>query len=142
MMVKKREGDFTAKYNPKWIKKFEDMQENLTSCKAQVCDSRAPASFNHSADDPKTGHYPGAVNIPFPSLFNPDTRTLKTVDELKKVYADGGIDLSKPVIGMCGGGMSSCALVLAAHLCGCPDVAVYHGGFREWKERAGPTQIE
>jgi len=24
------------------------------------------------------------VNIPFPSLFNPDSRTLKTVDELKK----------------------------------------------------------
>ena len=34
--------------------------------------------------DPKTGHYPGAVNIPFPSVFNPDTKTLKTVDELKK----------------------------------------------------------
>ena len=34
--------------------------------------------------DPKTGHYPGAVNIPFASLFNPDTKMLRTVDELKK----------------------------------------------------------
>ena len=39
---------------------------------------------NNIFSDPKSGHYPGAVNIPFPSLFNPDTRTLKTVDELKK----------------------------------------------------------
>ena len=42
------------------------------------------------------------------------------------VYTDAGIDLSKPLIGMCNSGMSSCSLVLAAHLCGCPDVAVYH----------------
>ena len=34
--------------------------------------------------DPKSGHYPGAVNIPFPSLFNTETRKLKTVEELKK----------------------------------------------------------
>ncbi|KAL9950323.1 hypothetical protein ACROYT_G042807 [Oculina patagonica] len=142
MMAKKREGDFTSKYNPKWIKKFEDMQENLTSHKAQVCDSRGPDLFNHSPNDPKTGHYPGAVNIPFPSLFNPDTRTLKTVEELKKVYADAGIDLSKPVIGMCIGGMSSCTLILTAHLCGCPDAALYYGGFTEWKGRADPSQIE
>ena len=42
------------------------------------------------------------------------------------VYRDAGIDLSKPVIGMCNGGMSSCTLVLTAHVCGCPDVALYH----------------
>ena len=34
--------------------------------------------------DPKSGHYPGAVNIPFTSLFDHETKTLKTVDELKK----------------------------------------------------------
>lgn len=34
--------------------------------------------------DPSTGHYPGAVNIPFPNLFNAETKTLKSVDELKK----------------------------------------------------------
>ena len=34
--------------------------------------------------DPKTGHYPGAVNIPFPKLFDPDTKSLKKLDDLKK----------------------------------------------------------
>ena len=41
------------------------------------------------------------------------------------VFSDAGIDLSKPVICMCFSGMSSCTLVLAAYLCGCPDTAVY-----------------
>jgi len=45
-----QEGDFTAKFNPKWIKKFDEMQENLASRKAQVCDSRPHATFNHSPD--------------------------------------------------------------------------------------------
>ena len=34
--------------------------------------------------DQNSGHYPGAVNIPYPSLFNSETKALKTVDELKK----------------------------------------------------------
>lgn len=142
MMVKKKEGDFKAKLNPEWIVKFEDMVENLTSRKAQVCDSRVPEKFHLSPDDPKSGHYPGAVNIPFTSLFNLETRTLKSVVELKKVYANAGIDLSKPVICMCFSGMSSCSLLLAAHLCGCSDTALYLGGFTEWKARAEPSQIE
>ena len=41
------------------------------------------------------------------------------------VFSDAGVDLSKPVICMCSGGMSSCSLLLAAHLCGCPDTALY-----------------
>lgn len=50
-VVSLQEGDFIAKFNPKWIRKFDDMQENLTnSHKAQVCDSRPPATFNHSLD--------------------------------------------------------------------------------------------
>ena len=32
------------------MRKFEDMEENVKSQKAQVCDSRVPASFNRSAD--------------------------------------------------------------------------------------------
>lgn len=141
-VVQKGDGDFTAKWNPKWIRKFEDMKENLKSRKAQVCDSRGPNMFNRSPNDPTTGHYPGAVNIPFPTLFNAETKTLKTVDELKKVWSDAGIDLSKPVIGMCIGGISSCTLVLTAHLCGCPDVALYHGSFNEWRQRADAIEIE
>lgn len=142
IMFKKMEGDFTAKLTPRWLKRFQDMKENLTLQKVQVCDSRDPSLFMRSADDPRTGHYPGAVNIPFPKLFDPETKSLKKLDDLKKVYIDAGIDLSKPLIGMGNSGMSSCSLVLAAHLCGCPEVAVYHGGFKEWKARANLSEID
>ena len=42
-------GDFTAKLTPRWLKRFEDMKENLTLQKAQVCDSRDPSLFTRSA---------------------------------------------------------------------------------------------
>ena len=45
-----QEGDLTAKFNPKWIVKFEEMVENLKSRKAQVCDSRGPAMYNKKPD--------------------------------------------------------------------------------------------
>ncbi|KAK2550056.1 hypothetical protein P5673_029386 [Acropora cervicornis] len=43
-------GNFKATLNSKWIVKFEDMVENLTSRKAQVCDSRVPEKFQLSSD--------------------------------------------------------------------------------------------
>ena len=45
-----QEGNFTTKFDAKWIVTFEDMVENLTLRKAQVCDSRAPEKFNQSPD--------------------------------------------------------------------------------------------
>lgn len=48
------------------------------------------------------------------------------INVLLTVYCDARIDLTKPVIGMCSGGLSSSSLVLGAYLCGCPHAALYH----------------
>ena len=132
MQIKKREGDFLVKsLNEHWIKKFDEMHDNLTSKKFQVCDSRTEDLYS-------TGHYPGSVNIPFASLMAEETKSLKSVAELKMLFADSGVELDKPVVTMCNSGMSSCTLALAAHVCGCPEVAEYHGGLTEWKSKGGP----
>lgn len=81
--------------------------------------------------DPKSGHYPGAINIPFESLFNPDTRTLKTVDELKKGY---WVPSSKQFISI---HLSTCTIEINIESewdgCGCSSlayarVALFRGG--------------
>ena len=132
MSLKKREGDFSVKgINEVWIKRFDDMKDNLTSKNFQVCDSRTNELYKH-------GHYPGSVNIPFFSLMSEETRSLKSVSQLKNIFADTGIDLTKPIVTICNSGMSSCTLALVAHMCGCPHVAVYQGGITEWKFKGGP----
>ena len=48
----------------------------------------------------RAGHIPGAVNVPWGSIVNQDG-TFKSVDEIKKIYADKGVDGSAPIITYC-----------------------------------------
>ena len=48
----------------------------------------------------RAGHVPHAVNVPWSKAVNPDG-TLRPVEELRKIYADAGVDGSKPVIVYC-----------------------------------------
>ena len=48
----------------------------------------------------RAGHIPGAVNISWSKAVNEDG-TIKSVDELEKIYAAAGIDGSTPIITYC-----------------------------------------
>lgn len=48
----------------------------------------------------RAGHIPGSANVPWGKAVNPDG-TLKPAAELRKLYAEAGIDGSKPVITTC-----------------------------------------
>lgn len=136
LSMKKEEGDFSVKSLKKtWIKTFDEMKENLTGKTFQVCDSREHEAYCK-------GHYPDSINFPHSSLLNEETNCLKSVYELKQLFADSDIELNKPIVTMSTHGISSCALALAAYVCGCPNVAVFHGGFVEWKMKADLTLIE
>ena len=58
----------------------------------------APAGFQELAV--RAGHIPGAINVPWGLNVNADG-TFKTVTELKKLYADKGVDGKQPIITYC-----------------------------------------
>lgn len=49
----------------------------------------------------RAGHVPGAVNVPWSKTVKPEDGTFKSTEELKKLYADVGVDGSKPIITYC-----------------------------------------
>ncbi|WP_438481265.1 sulfurtransferase [Oleiharenicola lentus] len=49
----------------------------------------------------RAGHVPGAVNVPWAKAVNAEDGTFKSKAELKKIYAEAGVDGSKPVIAYC-----------------------------------------
>ncbi len=55
----------------------------------------------------KPGHMPDAINIPFTTLINTDTKTLKSADEIKRLFKRHNIDLdeNKPLVASCGSGV-------------------------------------
>jgi thiosulfate/3-mercaptopyruvate sulfurtransferase len=52
-----------------------------------------------------------------------------------------GVRLDRPVVACCGSGTSACSLVLALHLLGRRDTAVYDGSWTEWGGRTD-TPVE
>ena len=51
-----------------------------------------------------SGHMPHTVNLPFTEMLDPQTKTMKSKDELEKVFTTAGVDFSKPIVASCGSG--------------------------------------
>jgi thiosulfate/3-mercaptopyruvate sulfurtransferase len=100
-----------------------------------VVDARGKARFEGTEADPRpgvaAGHIPGARNVPFSSLYDEDGR-LRSLDEMRRIFAGAGVDLERPFIATCGSGVTANSLIFAAHLAGNDDVQLYDGSWSEW----------
>ncbi|MEO5621787.1 MAG: 3-mercaptopyruvate sulfurtransferase [Cypionkella sp.] len=102
---------------------------------AVIIDARAAARFRGEAPEPRpglrSGHIPGAKNVPFASLLNPDA-TMKSPPELRAIFEAAGVDLAKPAITSCGSGVTAAVLSLALERMGHRNHALYDGSWAEW----------
>ena len=74
---------------------------------------------------------PGARNVHYGSLLKPDG-TMKSPEEISRVFAAAGLDLRKPVITSCGSGVTAAILSLGLVLAGNRNHALYDGSWTEW----------
>lgn len=124
---------------PGLVRGLEGMRGTVERGDAQVIDARAAARFRGEAPEPRpglrSGHMPGACNVPWGGLLNPDG-TMKPADEIRAAFESAGVDLAKPIVTTCGSGVSAALLALALARLGREDVAVYDGSWTEWGGRA------
>ena len=110
-------------------------QQLLAGTELPWVDARGKGRFEGSEPDPRAGvaagHAPGARNLPFGSVYREDG-TFKPVEELRKLFAEAGIDPTKPFVASCGSGVTANSLIFAAHLIGNDDTRLYDGSWSEW----------
>ncbi|WEK39381.1 MAG: 3-mercaptopyruvate sulfurtransferase [Candidatus Brevundimonas colombiensis] len=103
----------------------------------QVIDARGAARFTGQAAEPRPGvrggHMPGALNVPFGRLLDPDGR-MKRGDALAQAFADAGVDVDKPAITTCGSGVTAAILTLGLAELG-RSSRLYDGSWSEWGSR-------
>ncbi|MCS6839395.1 MAG: sulfurtransferase [Roseiflexus sp.] len=94
----------------------------------------APEGFQELAV--RAGHIPGAINIPWKKALK-DDGTFKSVEELRKLYADAGVDGSKPIITYCRiGERASHTWFVLSEILGY-QVALYDGSWTEYGNSVG-----
>ena len=100
-----------------------------------IIDARSPGRFKGEEPEPRpglrSGHIPGAVNLPYKSVLEADG-TMKSPEALAKVFTEAGVDLKKPAITTCGSGVSAAVLSLALERVGKRDHSLYDGSWAEW----------
>ena len=109
----------------------------------QLADARGASRFVGTAPEPRaglrSGHIPGARNVPLTSLIAANGSFLP-VSGIRQAFLDGGIDPDKPVITSCGSGVTACGLALGLALIGNEQVFVYDGSWVEWGGSDAPIR--
>jgi thiosulfate/3-mercaptopyruvate sulfurtransferase len=99
-----------------------------------LVDARDATRFSGEIEpvDAIAGHIPGAMNLPFQSGVNFDG-TWRSADDHRRAWANLLADRpDKPVIAMCGSGVTACHLLISARLSGRPEPRLYVGSWSEW----------
>jgi len=70
-----------------------------------VLDARPLARFQGQASEPRaglnSGHMPGATSLPISELIT-NNKTLKSIEQLRLLFSERGIDASSPAVTTCG----------------------------------------
>jgi thiosulfate/3-mercaptopyruvate sulfurtransferase len=128
----------------------QEVMDTLGQNRINLVDVRSPDEFSGKIIAPpgmtetaqRAGHIPGAKSIPWSKAANEDG-TFKSPSELRKLYADAGVDFAKPTIAYCRiGERSSHTWFVLKYLLGVDNVKNYDGSWTEWGNLVGaPIEV-
>jgi thiosulfate/3-mercaptopyruvate sulfurtransferase len=130
-----RHGHFTAFLDEKAVAGKADVLALVGAGSHEIVDARPAARFAGADAEPRpglaSGHIPGARSLPQAELFKPDN-SWKQGEALRAAFEAAGVDLSRPMVTLCGSGVTAAVLLFGAHLLGKDDVRLYDGSWSEW----------
>ena len=125
---------FKASFDAKRVKSIDDIRLAVANGDAQLLDARARDRFSGEVAESnpalRTGHMPGAINVPYNPLMK--LGEYKSADELRAIFDKAGVDLTKPIITTCGTGVTACVINFALDILGHENHTMYDGSWSEW----------
>ncbi|KAJ3137808.1 hypothetical protein HDU90_001759 [Geranomyces variabilis] len=139
------ETKYRGEYQEDMVIDYQDMLLHVTdfmySKNFTIIDARPSARFAGFAPEPRpslsSGHIPSSVNIPASDLIDPDTKTMLPRKEIVHRLIREKIDMNRPLVTMCGSGVTAAIVFLALDLVGKKgDVKLFDGSWTEWASKS------
>jgi thiosulfate/3-mercaptopyruvate sulfurtransferase len=121
---------------------IDDVKNSIAKTGVKFIDARAPEVYRGETKIwTRNGHIPGAVNVPWKMLVEENnTHKFKSLDEMRKVYADRGLKETDDIIVYCGTSReASLEYMVLKHLLKFPKVRLYEGS---WAEYSNHTDLK
>ena len=132
--TKIRKTLFKVNFDAEKVVLIDEMRELVDGKTTQIADARNHKRFLGEEAEPRpgmrSGHMPGAHNIPFATLS--EGGNFKDLSKIKTIFKDAGINVAAPVVTTCGSGVTAAVLALALESLGNHNVRLYDGSWSEW----------
>ncbi|MEX2132092.1 MAG: rhodanese-like domain-containing protein, partial [Pseudohongiellaceae bacterium] len=131
-------SDFMPRWNEQWRVTTAEVEALVESGEARLIDSRPPAFFQGlQSSFGRPGTIKGASNLTYESWFDGDR--LRTVDELRAIYAAHGSIESPITVNFCNTGhWSSISWFVMSELLQVSNTRLYAESIAEWSQRYRP----
>src|SRR5260221_2923762 len=128
---------FTAKPQPKWIAAASHVVAAIGKPGVKIVDARTQNEIDGKdlRGIKRGGFIKSSTPVYWEDLLDPQAKTFKSADEIKKLYGDRGILPSQEVIAYCQVGMRASVDLFALHLVGYDKLRNYYGAWEEWGNR-------
>lgn len=134
--VQRPAAEFHARFRQDAVRDFARIQQIIAE-RGQILDARSSGRFTGSQPEPRagirSGHMPGAINVPFTELA--ENGRLKPAAELQRYFAEKAVDLEQPITTTCGSGVTAAVIALGLEIAGAKHVSLYDGSWAEYAQR-------
>ncbi len=108
--------------------------------KVQIIDARPSERYRGENEtiDPVAGHVPTSVSAPTTGNVG-SAGLFKSPEQLVEHFEKMGLDPRRPVVSMCGSGVTACHNILALRMAGFPEATLYPGSWSDWSSSGFPA---
>lgn len=132
--VKVKPVVFTPHVNTNILISTPEIKKIMEKTSVILVDARSPEEFNGTDEGAlKKGHIPGAINLEYKNVLN-ENSTIKSPEELKKIFNAKGITPDKEVVLYCATSVRAGIVFFAlTDILGYKNVKVYDDAFTGWQ---------
>jgi thiosulfate/3-mercaptopyruvate sulfurtransferase len=101
-----------------------------------IIDARTHEFYNGSQSDgnPRSGHIPGASNLPYLDVVDQDNNKFKSPDAIRELFRAAGLKPGNLMVSYCHIGQRATVLYFTAKMLGY-DARMYDGSWEDWSHR-------